>query len=91
MATLTDEDYRTIKEIARADDTAWTTFKTWGLSTPVFKSALQAAETWFVNGFSTAPSTSFKSAIEVETGTCSNAQAKQIGWVWMGWRNRINP
>ena len=91
MATLTNDDFTEIKKIIRNDPTARSTFKVWGLSKAEYKAMFQAAEDWFVNGFDATPTSSFKAALEVEAGTMTNAQAKQVGFAWMGWRFRNNP
>lgn len=92
MATLTNEDFQDIRQRVYADATYRASFKAWGLSKAQYEAALQGAETWFVGAFTTTPSTSFKAAIEAAIGTtCTNAQAKLIGFAWMGWRFGANP
>lgn len=91
MAVLTNADYQQIKKFVRNDPTARATFKAWGLDKQTYKDVFQAAEDWFVNGFSTTPSSSFKAALEAQVGAMTNDQAKQIGFVWMEWRFRANP
>jgi hypothetical protein len=91
MAILTNADYQQIKKLAKNDLTARAEFKAWGLSKQVWMDLFQAAEDWFVNGFTATPSNSFKDALEVEAGAMTNAQAKQVGYVWMGWRYANNP
>jgi hypothetical protein len=75
MATLDNGDFTNIKKIIKRDPTYRDTFKLWGLDKVTWKAAFQAAEDWFVNGFTTTPTTSFKTAIEAETGAATNAQA----------------
>ena len=91
MAILEDSDFQDIKKRIRNDPVARAEFKAWPLSKQVWKDVFQAAEDWFVNGFTATPSSSFKAALEVEAGAMTNAQAKQIGFVWMGWRHAKNP
>lgn len=82
MATLTNEDYREIRDII-ATSPQKATFRSWGLSKQVWRDLLQAAETWFVNGFLSVPSTSFKTALQAAAGTMTNAQAIAVGKIWM--------
>ena len=91
MAILDNDDFHDIKKIIRRDATARAVFKAWGLDRPTWKILFQTVEDWFVNGFSTTPSNSFKAEVETVTGTATNAQAKQVGYVWMGWRHKANP
>ena len=91
MAVLDNDDFTQIKKFIRNDPTARAEFKAWGLSKQEYKDMFQAAEDWFVNGFTATPSNSFKAALEVEAGAMTNAQAKQVGYAWMGWRFRNNP
>ena len=91
MAVLTNDDFTQIKKIIRNNPTARATFKAWGLSKAEYKAMFQAAETWFANGFNATPLTSFKMTLEAEAGIMTNAQAKQVGYAWMGWRFRNNP
>jgi hypothetical protein len=91
MATLTNDDFSAIKKMVKQNATYRDEFKQWPLDKPTWKAAFQAAEDWFVNGFLTTPASSFKAAIEAETGAATNAQVKALGWVWLGWRFRTNP
>ena len=91
MAILDNEDFTNIRQYIARDPTAKATFKSWGLSKQVWKDTFQAAEDWFVNGFTTTPTNSFKAALEVEAGATTNAQAKQVGFIWMNWRFVANP
>ena len=91
MPILTDSDFRDIKKRIRKDPGARAEFGAWGLSKQAWKSVFQVVEDWFVSGFSTTPASSFKSALTAEVGVITNAQAKQIGFVWMGWRYAKNP
>ena len=91
MATLTSEDHSNIKKFIKSDPTYRVTFKLWSLSKDQWIAAFQAAEDWFVNGFSATPTESFKAAIEAQTGAATNAQVKAVGWVWMKWRQLKNP
>lgn len=91
MATLDSSDFEAIRRHTREDPTALAVFKSWGLSKPIWYSLFQATEDWFINGFSVAPTTSFKATVEGITGACTNNQAKQVGYVWMGWRHDRNP
>lgn len=86
MATLDGTDFRNLKKRIQQDPAAKVQFKGWGLSRSVWKATFQAAENWFVDGFLSLPSTSFKAAIEAQTGPTTNARAIQVGKVWMGWR-----
>lgn len=88
MAVLDDSDFTQIKQIVNADSAMKAELKAWGLSRAEWHAALQAAEDWFVSGFSLTPSSSFKAAIEVETGSCTNAQANQLGRAWFRWRDK---
>ena len=92
MATLTNADFQDIRRRVYADATYRASFKAWGLSKAQYQAALQAAETWFVGGFTVAPTTSFKAAIEAAIGqSCTSAQAKLVGYAWAGWRFSANP
>ncbi len=91
MTTLTSSDYRDIKKRIRRDPTARSEFKIWGLDKPTWYALFQTVEDWFVNGFSTTPTNSFKAAIESVTGATTNARAKVVGFIWMGWRYQKNP
>lgn len=91
MATLGTSDYEIIKQKIRANQAAWDVFRAWGLTKTQWYSAFQAAETWFVNAFNATPATSAKAAIEVITGACTNNQAKQLLYIWAGWRFDKNP
>jgi hypothetical protein len=91
MATLTNEDFTAIKKLIKQHETYHETFKAWGLDRPTWEAAFQEAEDWFVSGFLTAPSNSFKAAIETQTGAATNAQVKALGWNWMAWRVPVNP
>lgn len=87
MATLANGDFEAIKQKIKSDPVSNTVFKAWGLSKGQWKAVFQAAETWFVTGFTSTPTTSFKAALEAALGAgMTNAQAKQVGFVWMGWR-----
>ena len=91
MATLTNADFTDIKNRIQRDPTGRDQFRSWPLTKAQFMAAFQAAEDWFVTGFTTRPALSFKAAIEVETGDTTNAQTKLIGVAWMGWRFQANP
>ena len=52
MATLNNNDFQDIKKIIRRDPTARAEFKAWGLEKATWKATFQAAEDWFVDGFS---------------------------------------
>ena len=92
MATLNNTDFQDIYQRVRSDPTSWAGFRTWGLTKTQYKAAFQGAETWFVNAFTTTPTTSFKAAIEAAIGqSCTNAQAKLVGYAWAGWRHQANP
>jgi hypothetical protein len=91
MAVLTNDDYQDIKKFIKNDPTARAEFKAWGLNKQVWMDMFQAAEDWFVNGFLSTPSNSFKEALEVEAGAMTNGQAKQVAFVWMCWRSKANP
>lgn len=91
MAVLSTSDYQDIKKFIRSDETARAEFKSWGLDKQTWMDAFQGAEDWFVNGFTSTPSSSFKSAIELETGATTNARAKQVGFIWNCWRAKANP
>jgi hypothetical protein len=86
MAVLTNADLAEIKRTAYSNKSAWTELKTLAWSKQVFSDTLQAAEDWFVNGFTTTPTVSFEAALEAEAGTLTTAQAKWIGKVWFQWR-----
>lgn len=86
MATLTDENFTEIKNIIRNDSSLHSVFRNWVLSKSVYKAAFQSAEDWFVNGFSQAPSSSFKAAIELVTGATTVARAKALAVAWIKWR-----
>ena len=45
----------------------------------------QAAEDWFVGGFNTTPSSSFKAALEGIAGLMTNAQARNVSVIWARW------
>ena len=86
MATLTTADFANLKKRIKHDSVARSTFKAWALDKATWYALFQAAEDWFVNGFSTQPTTSYKAALEAIAGTMTNPQAIQVGKVWMGWR-----
>ena len=86
MATLTDADFTTIRDIIRSYPDAKAEFKALSLSKAEWKAAFQAAEDWFVSGFNSVPVTSFKAALEVQTGALTGTQAQLVGFVWMLWR-----
>lgn len=90
MATLNSTDYEQIRQKIKSDPVSNAAFRTWGLSKSTWYALFQAAETWFVTGFTSTPTTSFKAAVEAVTGTATNAQAKQVAFVWMGWRFEKN-
>lgn len=87
MATLDNSDFTEIRRFILADETMRAVLLAWGLDKETWKAALQAIEDWFVNGFSSTPSSSLKAAIEVETGACTNAQANQLTRAWFRWRD----
>lgn len=91
MAVLANADYTDLKKRIRRDPASEAEFRGWGLSKATWMAMFQTIEDWFVNGFTVQPTNSFKDEIETETGPCSNAQAKQAGYVWMGWRYARNP
>lgn len=91
MATLTAEDFQSLKKRIKADAPTRAEFKAWGLDKTTWYELFQAVEDWFVNGFSTAPATSFKAAVEAVTGATTVARAKAVALVWMGWRYGANP
>ena len=92
MAILDNTDFQKIKKIIKSDPAASGVFKTWGLSKAELKSAFQAAEDWFVTGFTVTPTTSFKASLEAsDAGSMTDAQAKQVGFIWMAWRFKVNP
>ena len=91
MATLDNSDFTTIKNIVRSDAPSKAAFKAGGLSKDEYKAVFQAAETWFSTGFTSTPTTSFKDALDVEAPGITNAQAKQVGLVWMCWRFKVQP
>lgn len=91
MAVLDNADFRAIQVFVKRDDVAWSNMKSWGITKTQWKDAFQSAEDWFVGGFNTAPSNSFKANIESATSSTTNARIKAIGFAWMGWRNRSNP
>lgn len=86
MAVLSNADFTEIKQNIASNVDIKSTFKTWGLSKQVWKDTFQAAEDWFVNGFTVTPTNSFKASLEVVAGAMTNAQAKAIGRAWMSWR-----
>lgn len=85
MATLTDGDFTEIRNIISSDPVLKAEFKAWNLAKDVWKAIFQASEDWFVNGFNTTPTTSFKAALDA-VSTTTGAQAKAIGKVWFAWR-----
>lgn len=91
MAVLSTSDYQDIKKLIKNSSAAYSEFKSWGLDRQTWMDAFQGAEDWIVNGFTSSPSNSFKSAIEIETGAATNAQIKQLSYVWMCWRVKANP
>ena len=91
MATLTNSDFRDIKKRTQRDLSAKAAFGGWALNKAQWMAAFQAAEDWFVSGFLSTPTESFKAAIEVVTGATTNERTKQLGFVWMGWRFAVNP
>lgn len=91
MATLANEDFTNIRQYIAHDTAAKDEFKSWGINKATWKALFQAAEDWFVDGFTTTPTSSFKAALEAEAGAMTNAQAKQIGFIWMHWRFVMNP
>lgn len=91
MATLNSQDFKDIQQRIRSDPAARAEFKTWPLTKQQWYDLFQAAETWFVSAFTTTPTTSFKAALAVVYPSITNAQAKQIAFVWMGWRFMRNP
>jgi hypothetical protein len=86
MAVLDNSSFTEIRQYIKSDPTIRGVFKAWGLSKQTWQDAFQAAEDWFVSAFTTTPTTSFKAAIEVETGASTNAQAKAVARTWMNWR-----
>ena len=91
MAQLTSNDYKDIKNRIRRDPDTLSEFKTWGLEKSVWYSIFQAVEDWLVGGFNGVPVTSLKAAIETQSGPISAAQAKEVAFVWMGWRYAKKP
>lgn len=88
MATLTSSNYTKIRQIAASDATTKAVFKALALSKTNWYAVFQAVEDWFVNGFSTAPATSLKAAIDTAAGvTTTAAQARRrIALTWIKWR-----
>lgn len=86
MATLSDSDFQQIREIIGSNIEIKTVLKAWGLDKATWKAAFQASEDWFVNGFNSTPSTSYKAAIEVVTGATTVARAKHLALAWIKWR-----
>ena len=85
MATLTVDDYTAIKRHI-SGSFAKSVLKNLPLDKQTWKDVFQAAEDWFVFGFTDTPTESFKSAIESVAGALTLNQAKAIGVVWMQWR-----
>ena len=91
MAILGNDDYQQIKKFIRNDPTARAEFKAWPLDKQTWKDAFQAMEDWFVNSFTSTPTETWKTAIDAVTVPATNGQAKQLAYVWGGWRYRKNP
>lgn len=92
MATLVDSDFYDLKKRIKRDPATRAIFKAWPLSKPILQAMFQTAEDWFVSAFKgTPPATSFKTALETVAGPITDAQAKRVGGIWMGWRYRSNP
>ena len=98
MATLDNDDFTSIRQYITRDPIAKAEFKSWGIDKATWKALFQEAEDWFVNGFTTTPTTSFKGALDAVAAaalpdpfTVTNAQAKQIGYVWTDWRQAKRP
>ena len=86
MATLTSSDFTAIKHIIKRDPSAKAVLWGLGLTKSTWYALFQETEDWFVGGFGSTPTSSLKAAMETHAGTLTNVQAKEIAWVWMGWR-----
>lgn len=89
MAILTDANFKEIREIININPAIKAELKFWPLSKANWKLAFQASEDWFVNGFNTTPTTSYKSAITAITGAATNAQVKALASSWIKWSNKV--
>ena len=89
MATLTDADFRQIRDLIKSNAPAHAVFRVWSLDKPTWKALFQGAETWFVNAFNTTPATSFKAALDAISTTTAE-QARWVGKVWFMWRIGID-
>ncbi len=86
MATLDNSDFTVMRNHIRRTPDLRETFRGVTWTKQVWKDTMQAAEDWFVNGFTATPTESFKAALEVEAGAMSNAEAKLVARAWMAWR-----
>ena len=81
MATLDNTDFTDIKETVSSIPVAYDDLQLVALTKQEWKDTFQAAEDWFVAAFP-----ALKTALEVESGTLTNSQAKWIGKIWFLWR-----
>jgi hypothetical protein len=87
MATLTNEDFTTIKRLIQNNATLRATFKAWGLSKADYKAMFQAIENWVTDGFSVTPANSLSTAItNAVTGSPDQTQRKHATDAWTLWK-----
>ena len=86
MATITDQDFTWCVGWVKNHRTYYDDIRTWGLTRPTYKDAIQAVETYMVAGFSARPATSIRAAIEAVTGATTPSRASTIFTVWAAWR-----
>ena len=82
MANLTNADYVKIQKWIRRDPTAKGQIDGWITDKPTWKATFQAIENYLTDGFLSRPAVSVKAAVEVETGACTNGQAKAVLDAW---------
>lgn len=86
MTQLDSNDFTQIKKLIRRYPAVEAEVKAWGLDRPTWMALFQAAEDWFVNGFNSTPTSSFKAALEAAAGPMTANQAKWLGRIWFEWR-----
>lgn len=86
MATLNDTDFTRIKEWVSSQPTIKTELKAWGLSRSIWQAAIQAIETYMVDGFGTRPSVSIRAAVESVTGATTSVRVQYIFVIWVSWK-----
>lgn len=89
MTTLTNYDFEWLKRYIQSDTTFRNTLKTWGISKPNLKSAIQAIENYNVSAYNVTPTSTIQQTIEAFTGAITATQAKVLWYAWAAWRGEF--